>query len=68
MLALVDCKMSKLKNYTKKPKIKEVPKEEAFKRLWGDGKTINSNSTVQELPDGYDYEEEKEKAYLTEST
>lgn len=67
-MVFVDSKMSKLKDYTKKPKIKEVPKEEAFERLWGNGKTINSNSTVQELPDGYDYEEEKEKTFLKEDT
>tara|TARA_Y100000385_G_C12813187_1_gene517022 strand:- start:407 stop:577 length:171 start_codon:yes stop_codon:yes gene_type:complete len=52
----------------KKPKIESVSKEEAMERLWGDGKTINSNSTVQELPDGYDHEEEKEKSFLKEDT
>lgn len=60
--------MAKLKQAHKKPKIKDVPKEEAMQRLWGGGKTINSNSTVQELPDGYDYEEEKEKSFLKEDT
>lgn len=62
------CGNMKIKDYVKKPKIKKVPKEEAFERLWGDGKTINSNSTIQELPDGYDHEEEKEKTFLKEDT
>ena len=57
-----------MKTMGKKPKLKDVPKEEAMKRLWADGKTINSNSTVQELPDGYDYEEEQEKSFLKEDT
>lgn len=60
--------MAKSKQVHKKPKLESVSKEDAMKRLWGDGKTINSNSTVQELPDGYDHEEEKEKYLLKEDT
>ena len=39
----------------KKPKIKTVPKEEAWERLWGSDNTINSNSVSEELPDGYEW-------------
>ena len=52
----------------KKPTIKTVPKEEAWERLWGDEKTINSNSTSEELPDGYEWNEKKTKTIPKEST
>tara|TARA_B100000902_G_C26782027_1_gene655548 strand:- start:326 stop:517 length:192 start_codon:yes stop_codon:yes gene_type:complete len=47
--------------YVSKPKIKSVPYDEAFDRLYGSGKTINSNSTSDELPDGYEWNEKKTK-------
>ena len=53
-------KKNKVINYNaKKPKLKTVPKEEAWERLWGGEKTINSNSTSEELPDGYEWNEKK---------
>ena len=59
----------KKKNYNaKKPKLKPVPKEEAWERLWGSGKTINSNSTSEELPDGYEWNEKKTKIIPKENT
>ena len=62
-------KKTKVTNYNaKKPKIKNVPKEEAWERLWGSGKTINSNSTSEELPDGYEWNEKKTKIIPKEST
>ena len=52
----------------KRPTIKTVPKEEAWERLWGSEKTINSNSTSEELPDGYEWNEKKTKIIPKEST
>ena len=62
-------KKNKVINYNaKKPKLKTVPKEEAWERLWGGEKTINSNSTREELPDGYEWNEKKTKIIQKEST
>ena len=62
-------KKNKVINYNaKKPKLKTVPKEEAWERLWGGEKTINSNSTSEELPDGYEWHEKKTKIIPKEST
>ena len=62
-------KKNKVINYNaKKPKLKTVPKEEARERLWGGEKTINSNSTSEELPDGYEWNEKKTKIIPKEST
>ncbi len=57
-----------LSKYAKKPTIKDVPREEAWDRLWGSEKTINSNSTSEELPDGYEWNEKKTKIIPKEST
>ena len=54
--------------YAKKPKLKPVPKEEAWDRLWGGDKTINSNSTSEEFPDGYEWNEKKTKIIPKENT
>ena len=54
--------------YAKKPKLKPVPKEEACDRLWGGDKNINSNSTSEELPDGYEWNEKKTKIIPKENT
>ena len=62
-------KKTKVTNYNaKKPKLKTVPKEEAWERLWGGEKTINSNPTSEELPDGYEWNEKKTKIIPKEST
>ena len=62
-------KKTKVTNYNaKKPKLKTVHKEEAWERLWGGEKTINSNSTSEELPDGYEWNEKKTKIIPKEST
>ena len=62
-------KKKKVTNYNaKKPKLKTVPKEEAWERLWGGEKTINSNSKIEELPDGYEWNEKKTKIIPKEST
>ena len=59
----------KVINYNrKKPTIKDVPKEEAWERLWGSERTINSNSTSEELPDGYEWNKKKTKITPKEST
>lgn len=54
-------KSNKINYNAKRPKIKTVPKEEAWERLYGSGNTINSNSTSEELPDGYEWNEKKTK-------
>ena len=40
-----------------------MPYDEAFDRLYGSGKTINSNSTSDELPDGYEWNEKKNESH-----
>ena len=57
-------KSNKINYNAKRPKIKTVPKEEKinyWERLYGSGNTINSNSTGEELPDGYEWNEKKTK-------
>jgi hypothetical protein len=52
---------NKINYNAKRPKIKTVPPEEAWERLYGSGNTINSSSTSDELPDGYEWNEKKTK-------